>query len=190
MLRSGELPLNLCRKKLMANHALRSIVTQNKSVNNKYFISNGRKSSEVSPHDEEKGISTPVETIEFLLPRDLLRDIVEEALTTSPWRLKMLEIDTSNLSVAADNPLKVLIAREKIEDLKGNLLCHTDASKTLDDRPGIGIFIPEKQVDISLRTSSHNCISSTELTAIEECLLQVKDSYQGENFNVVILSTL
>ena len=40
----GELPLNLRRKKLMAYHALGSIATQNKSVNNKYFISKSRKS--------------------------------------------------------------------------------------------------------------------------------------------------
>ena len=82
----------------------------------------------------------------------------------------------------------MLIAREKIEDLQGNLLCYKDASKTLVDRTGIGIFIPEKQVDISLRTSSHNYISSTELAAIEDCFLHVKDSYQRENFNAVIFS--
>ena len=101
----------------------------------------------------------------------------------------MPEIDTSNLSVAADNPLRMLISREKIEEnFQGNLLCYTDASKTLDDSAGIEIFIPEKQADISLRTSSHSCISSTELAAIEDCLLHVKESYQGENFDTVIFS--
>ena len=126
-----------------------SKATQNKSVNNKYFISSGRKSkAQARLHlmTNKKGICTPVETIESLLSRDLLRDIVEEAPTTSPWRLKMPEIDTSNLSIGADNPLKMLSAREKIEDLQGNLLCYTEASKTLDDRAKIGIFIPEKQV--------------------------------------------
>ena len=111
----GELPLDLRGKKLMANHILRSIATQNKSVNNKYFISNGRKSkaqARLRLMMMKNGISTPVEPIEFLLPRDLLRDIVEEAHTTSPWRLKMPEIDTSNLSVAADNPEEALCKGE------------------------------------------------------------------------------
>ena len=40
----GELPLDLRREKLMANHALRSIAIKNESVKTKYFISDGRKS--------------------------------------------------------------------------------------------------------------------------------------------------
>ena len=49
-------------------------------------------------------------------------------------------------------------------------------------------FQRSQSISISLRTSSHNCINSTELTYIEDCLFQGKDSYQGENFNVVIFS--
>ena len=140
----------------MANHALRPIATQIKSVNNKCFISNGRKSkAQARLHILMK----KKETIESLLPRDLLRDIAEEDPTTSLWRMKMSEIDISNLSVAADNPLRMLIAREKIENLQGNLLCYKDEFKILDNRAGIKIFIPEKQVDVILRTSSHNCMS-------------------------------
>ena len=78
----------------------------------------------------------------------------------------------------------MLIAREKLE------LCCKDAFKTLDNRAGIGIFIPEKQVDVSLRTSSHSCISSTEL-AIEDCLwlwTLCEGLLSGEDFNVVIFS--
>ena len=56
------------------------------------------------------------------------------------------------------------------------------------DKAGIGIYIPKKNVNISLRTSSHSCISSIELAAIEDCLIHVKDSYQGETFDIVILS--
>ena len=40
----GELPLDLRREKLMANHVLRSIAIRNESVKTKYFISDGRKS--------------------------------------------------------------------------------------------------------------------------------------------------
>ena len=43
-------------------------------------------------------------------------------------------------------------------------------------------------LNISLRTSSHSCISSIELAAIEDCLVHVKDSYQGETLDTVILS--
>ena len=45
----GELPLDL-RRKLMASHALRLIATQNKSLNNKHLISNGRKSKAQARH--------------------------------------------------------------------------------------------------------------------------------------------
>ena len=66
----GEHPLDLRRKKLMANQALGFFATQNKSVSNKYFISNGRKSkAQVKLYlmVKKKGISTTVETIESLL---------------------------------------------------------------------------------------------------------------------------
>ena len=82
----------------------------------------------------------------------------------------------------------MLVARERIEDLQECLVCYTDASKTTDNKAGIGIYIPKKNVNISLRTSSHSCISSIELAAIEDCLIHVKDSYQGETFDIVILS--
>ena len=93
-------------------------------------------------------------------------------------------IDTSNFSFIADNSLRMLVAIEMIEDLQESLLCYTDASKTTDNKAGIGIYIPKK--NISLRTSSHSCISS--IAIIENCLVHVKDSYQGETFDIVILS--
>ena len=107
-------------------------------------------------------------------PEDLLGDIEEETLTIPPWRLRKPMIDTSNLSFAADNPLRMLLASE-IEDLQESLLCNTDASKTTDNKAGIGIYIPKK--NISLRTSSHSCISSIELAVVEDLLVHVKDSY-------------
>lgn len=59
-------------------------------------------------------------------------------------------IDTSNLSFEADNPLRMLVAREKIEDLQGSLLCYTDVSKTEDNKAGIRIYIPSKDVESQL----------------------------------------
>ena len=49
--------------------------------------------------------------------------------------------------------------------------------KTEDGKAGIGIYIPQKDLKLSIRTSSHSSFSSTELAAIENCLLQVKESY-------------
>ena len=60
--------------------------------------------------------------------------------------------------------------------------------RTTDNKAGFGICMPKKNVNISLRTSSHSYISSIELAAIEDCLVHVKDSYQGETFDTVILS--
>ena len=178
----------------MANHALRSIAIKNESVKTKYFISDGRKSkSQARLHFKMKkrGETTPYEKIESLLPADLLGDIEEETPTIlpwRPWRLRKPVIDTSNLFFEADNPLRMLVAKERIEDLQECLVCYTDASKTTDNKAGIGIYIPKKNVNISLRTSSHICISSIELAAIEDCLIHVKDSYQGEIIDIVILS--
>ena len=93
-------------------------------------------------------------------------------------------IDTSNLSFAADNPLRMLVAREMIEDLQESLICYMDASQTMDNKTGIEIYIPKKNVNIIPRTSvtsSHSCISSIELAAIEDRLVYVKDSYQGRH---------
>ena len=137
---------------------------------------------------KKRGDTTPYEKVESLLPADLLGDIEEETPTIPPWRLRKPVIDTSNLSFAADNPMRMLVARERIENLQECLVCYTDASKTMDNKAGLGIYIPKKNVNISLRTSSHSCISSIELPAIEDCLIHVKDSYQGETFDIVILS--
>lgn len=98
-------------------------------------------------------------------------------------------IDTSNLSFEADNFLQILVKRESIEDLQDTLLCYTDASKTEDNKTGIGIHIPKKDVNISLTTSSHSCISSTKQAANDDYrLIHVKNSYQEESFNIVVLS--
>ena len=97
----GELPLDLRREKLVANHALRSIAIKNESVKTKYFISDGRKSkSQARLHFKMKkrGETTPYEKVESLLPADLLGDIEEETSTIPPWRLRKPVIDTSNLS--------------------------------------------------------------------------------------------
>ena len=102
----GELPLDLRREKLMANHALRSIAIKNESVKTKYFISDGRKSkSQARLHFKMKkrGETTPYEKERSLLPADLVGDIEEETPTIPPWRLRKPVIDTSNLSFATDN---------------------------------------------------------------------------------------
>ena len=154
------------------------------SLKNKFFISNGRKTKlQTMLHFrlKKRGEITPYDEVGSLLSTDLLGDIEEEAPTIPPGRLRKPVIDTSNLSFAAENPLKMLVAREKIEDLQGNLICYTDASKTTDSKAGIGIYILQKHKNVSLRTSSHSCISLTELADIE-------DSYQGETFDIVILS--
>ena len=134
----------------------------------------------------KRGETTPHKKVESLLLADLLGGIEEETPTILPWRLRKPVIDNSNLSFAADNPLRMLVAREMIEDLQESLVCYTDASRTTYNKAGIGIYIPKKNVNISLRTSSHSCISSIELAAIEDCLVHVKDSYQGETFDIVI----
>ena len=82
-------------------------------------------------------------------------------------------IDISNLSFAADNTLRMLVAKEMIEDLQESILCYTDASKTTDNKAGIGMYFLKKNVNVSLRTSNHSCISSIELAAIEDCLIHV-----------------
>ena len=106
----------------------------------------------------------------------------------APWTLKSPVIDTYSLSIEADNPLRMLVAMEKIEELTdSSLLCYTDTSK-IQDKAGTGIFIPKKGVELSVRVSPDSSISSTELAAIEDCLLLLKTSYQGEDSSIVILS--
>ena len=82
----------------------------------------------------------------------------------------------------------MLVAMERTEDLRGNLLCFTDASKTEDGKTVIEIYIPQKDLKLSIRTSSHGSISSMELAVIESCLLHVKESYQGETLNLIFFT--
>ena len=135
---------------------------------------------------------TPLETIEALIPRNFVKDFQKRANRErldeiAPWRLKLPKFDKSNLSFGNGDPLRMLVAKERIEDLRGNLLCFTDASKTEDGKAGIGIYIPQKDLELS-GTSSHSNISSMELAAIESYLLHVKESYQGEILNLVIFT--
>ena len=111
----GELPLDLRLKKLMTNHALRFVAIKNESVKTKYFISDGRKSKfQARLHFKMKKRCeiNPYEKVESLLPSDHLGDIEEETPIIPPWRLRKPVIDTSNLSLAADHPLRMLVARE------------------------------------------------------------------------------
>ena len=62
---------------------------------------------------------TTYKKVGSLLSTELLGDIEEEAPAIPPRRLRKPVIDTSNLFFAADNPLRMLVVREKIEDLKG-----------------------------------------------------------------------
>ncbi|MFG1588192.1 reverse transcriptase domain-containing protein [Staphylococcus aureus] len=63
----------------------------------------------------------------------------------------------------------MIAARERIEEYQGCILCYTDASK-MDERAGIGIYIPLQKIELSIRTSAHSSISSIELAAIKRCL--------------------
>ena len=50
----------------------------------------------------------------------------------------------------------MLVAKERIEDLRGNLLCFTDASKTEDGKAGIGIYIPQKDLRNTIKKIKYN----------------------------------
>ena len=120
----------------------------------------------------------PLKTIEVLIPRNFVEDFQKRANRErldeiAPWRLKLPKFDKSNLSFGNGDPLRMLVAKEKIEDL----LCFTDASKTEDGKAGIGIYIQQKDLRLIIRTSTHISISYTELAAIESCLLHMKESY-------------
>ena len=189
----GEHPLDLRRRKLTANHAIRSLATPNNSVKNCYFVSNYR--NHTPPRQTSLGVDEdrpcPFETVSGLVSDTFQKDITrsrDTEMKRAPWMLKCPVIDTSTLTIEAENPLKMLVAREKIEELKdSSLLCYTDASK-IQDKAGIGLFIPKKGVELSVRVSPESSISSTELAAIEDCLLLLKTSYQGEDPSIVILS--
>ena len=111
----------------------------------------------------------PFETISRLMPDTFQKDItksLEVEMKRVPWTLKCPIIDTSTLTIEAENPLRMLVAREKIEELKDfSWLCYTNASK-IQDTAGIGIFIPKKGVELSVRASPERSISSA---AIEDC---------------------
>ena len=176
----GELPLDLRRKKLKANPALRSITIKNESIKIIYFISDGRKfKSQARLHVKMKkrGETTPYEKVEYLHQADLLGGIEEE--TPIIICLETEETDDRHYKFLLSSRKPSEDAGSKIEDLQESLFCYTDTSKTTDNKAGIRIYIPKKYVKISLRTSNHSCISSIELEAIEDCLVHVKDSNQG-----------
>ena len=78
---------------------------------------------------------TPLQTIEALIPRNFVEDFQKRTNRKrldeiAPWRLKLPKFVQSNLSFSNGDPLRTLVAKERIEDPRGNLLCFTDASKT------------------------------------------------------------
>ena len=191
----GDPPHDLRRQKLMAYHALRTIANNNEASNCYFLLDKNKNKTQARLHlmMKKKKQLTPLQTIEALIPRNFVEDFQKRANRErldeiAPWRLKLPKFDKSNLSFGNDDPLRMLVAKERIEDLRGNLLCFTDASKTEDGKAGIGIYIPQKDLKLSIRTSSHSSISSKELAAIESCLLHVKESYQGEILNLVIFT--
>ena len=187
----GDPPHDLRRQKLMAYHALRTIANNNEASNCYFLLDKNKNKTQARLHLMMKK-KKPLETIEALIPRNFVEDFQKRANRErldeiAPWRLKLPKFDKSNLSFGNGDPLRMLVAKERIEDLRGKLLCFTDASKTEDGKAGIGIYIQQKDLKLSIRTSSHSSISSTELAAIESCLLHMKESYQGDILNLVIL---
>ena len=64
----------------------------------------------------------PLETIEGLIPRNFVEDFQKRANRErldeiAPWRLKLLKFDKSKLSFGNGDPLRMLAAKERIEDL-------------------------------------------------------------------------
>ena len=180
----------------MAYHALRTIANNNEARNCYFLLDKNKNKAQARLHlmmkKKKKKQLTPLEIIEALIPRNLVEDFqkranIERLDEIAHWRLKLPKFDKSNLSFSNGDPLRMLVSKERIEDLRRNLLCFT-ASKTEDGKAGIGIYIPQKDLKLSIRTSSHSSISSTELAAIESCLLHVKESYQEEILNLVIFT--
>ena len=53
------------------------------------------------------------------------------------------------MAASSVEPLRMLVAKERIEDLRGNLLRFTDASKTEDGKAGI--HIPQKDLKLGIK---------------------------------------
>ena len=72
----------------------------------------------------------PLVTIEALIPRNFVEEFQERATRErldgiAPWRLKIPKFYKCNLSFGNGDPLRMLVAKERIEDLRGNLLRFT-----------------------------------------------------------------
>ena len=106
----------------------------------------------------------PLVTIEALIPRNFVEEFQERATRErldgiAPWRLKIPKFYKCNLSFGNGDPLRMLVAKERIEDLRGNLLRFTDESKTEEGKNGkrgIGIYIPQKDLKLSIKTSQQH----------------------------------
>ena len=122
---------------------------------------------------KKRGETTPYEKVESLLPADLLGDIEEETPTIPPWRLRKPVIDTSNLLRSRQPSENAGSKRDDRGSPGKSRLLHGRLEDYGQQKRYRDIYPVEK------RTSSHSCISSIEQAAIEDCLIHVKDSYQG-----------
>lgn len=184
----GELPLDLRRKQFITNHATKSIAIPTNPTKEYYFQENRKRTKTQIRLSQIKGNSAPHEIVEKQITPNLIRCIATRKSSNfkrPPWILKCPKIDKTNLTTPAENPLRMLIAKEKIEDLHENLLCCTDESK-IKDNAGIGIYITKNKKEISIRTSSHSSICSTEMAAIDLCLQFLKQ--QSSKLKIFILS--
>ena len=123
----GDPPQDLHRQKLMAYHAFRTIANNNEARNCYFLLDKNKKKRQARLHLKKKKQPTPLETIETLVPRNFVEDFqkranMERLDEIAPWRLKLPKFDKSNLSFGNGDPLRMLVAKERIEDLRGNLL--------------------------------------------------------------------
>ena len=135
----------------MAYHAFRTIANNNEAINCYFVLDKNKNKTQARLHlmMKKKKQLTPLQTIEALIPRNFVEDFQKRANRErldeiAPRRLKLQKFDKSNLSFGNGDPLRMLVAKERIEDLRGNLLCFTDASKTEDGLARIGIYISQK----------------------------------------------
>ena len=131
---------------------LRTIANNNEARSCYFLLDTNKNKAQASTSHlmlKKKKQFAPLETIEALIPRKFVEDFQKRANRErldeiAPWRLKLPKFDKSNLSFGNGDPLRMLEAKERIKDLRGNLLCFTDASKTEDGKAGIRIYIPRR----------------------------------------------
>ena len=168
----GELPISIRLKQRTAIYAVKTKIIPRHPSRNIYFPDTNNRFRWIRTNLSKRKPHTAPFIIKNYISDQRIQDLTEllpSTFHTPPWKLFLPHFDTTLLGIQKENPGTLPMSLETISKYDTYIKIYTDASK-INNKTGIGIYIPSKNCRLSQRTTDDISIFAAELTAIKIAL--------------------